>query len=262
MDFRSNTGLPIVHALTLSLLLLAAPSSAAEPGFHYPADIEAMSPEKCRGMAEVPGGEFLFGDVVAHASKLKLPGRKPGTASTGAFMIDKCETTRRQYAAWYNNYADPSLRLGLAKENWDKPMLNVTYRMAAAYCEFLGKRLPTEQEWEKAARGGTRTAYWWGDEWPGNDNSYEWNVERYVNRELNYNPVAGKKPNPYGLYDTLGNAREMTSGECDKGGSVRLHGGLASPGKCYRKSAHEKAGDLTWRCVRDIEPRDRPAAGR
>ena len=236
--------------------LLLAPAWAepprAQPRGYTPAEIEKLAPEKCRRMAEVPEGEFLFGDTYAASNNLPAP-RRPRKEKTGKFLIDKCETTGRQFMAWYTAYVDTKTRYGaLRGEEGDRPAVNKQYRLAAAYCKFMGKRLPTEQEWEKAARGGTESLFWWGDQWPGADNEYEWNLEKYVNR-VNYQPAGRKKPNPYGLYDTLGNAREMTSGDYDKGGSTKLTNSLASPGKSYPKSSGGAAGDLGWRCVKDIK---------
>jgi len=66
-------------------------------------------------------------------------------------------------------------------------------------------RLPNEAEWEYAARGGTETAYWWGDEIKAGmancaDNSSKWSAKTV--------PIGSFKPNPFGLYDTAGNVEE------------------------------------------------------
>jgi formylglycine-generating enzyme required for sulfatase activity len=96
-----------------------------------------------------------------------------------------------------------------------QPAINVSYEDANIYAQWLSKytgkhyRLPTEEEWEYAARGGTTTDYWWGNE-IGNNNANcngcgsKWDGKKPA-------PVGSFKPNPYGLYDTVGNVWEWTS---------------------------------------------------
>ena len=93
-----------------------------------------------------------------------------------------------------------------------RPVINVSWEDAVAYADWLsgqtGKRyrLPTEAEWEYAARAGSETAYWWGDEvGDGRANcdgcGSEWDDEKTA-------PVGSFQANPFGLYDTSGNVWE------------------------------------------------------
>ncbi len=100
-------------------------------------------------------------------------------------------------------------------EGWGRgirPVINVSFHDALAYCEWLSEqtgreyRLPSEAEWEYAARGGAATAYWWGDKL-GHDHTVcescgsRWDDDRTA-------PVGHFKPNPFGLHDMLGNTWE------------------------------------------------------
>jgi formylglycine-generating enzyme required for sulfatase activity len=91
-------------------------------------------------------------------------------------------------------------------------VINVSWKDAVAYAEWLSKqtgkryRLPTEAEWEFAARAGTTTSYWWGDEVVENRANCrgcgsQWGGEQTA-------PAGSFKPNPFGLYDTAGNVWE------------------------------------------------------
>lgn len=99
-------------------------------------------------------------------------------------------------------------------------MENVTWHEADVYCKKAGKRLPTEWEWEKAAKAETTTKYYWGD---APDNAYLWWSENSGDKT---HPVGEKKPNGYGLYDMAGNVWEWTASDYAGGGKYKvLRGG-------------------------------------
>lgn len=90
---------------------------------------------------------------------------------------------------------------------------------ARDYCEKVGKRLPTEWEWEKAAKGGTDTNFFWGDN-PIEAKEYghlcHFHKDKYgrcgTREKLTHFPIGSYLPNPYGLYDVVGGVREWTDG--------------------------------------------------
>ncbi|MEM1296643.1 MAG: formylglycine-generating enzyme family protein [Verrucomicrobiota bacterium] len=103
----------------------------------------------------------------------------------------------------------------------DHPVVNVTYEDAEAYAKWAGKRLPTETEWEKAARGGLdRKPFAWGEEmfpkgedvWMANIWQGDWpNANSEDDGYFTTSPVRKFPPNPYGLYDIAGNVWEIVA---------------------------------------------------
>jgi formylglycine-generating enzyme required for sulfatase activity len=118
-------------------------------------------------------------------------------------------------ADWRHPYGPRSSTSGLGNH----PVVHIAYRDALAYAEWAGKDLPTEAEWEFAARGGLDGAeFAWGDEFtPGNRHMANTWQGRFPHENLatdgyaRTSPVTAFQPNGYGIYDMIGNVWEWTS---------------------------------------------------
>ena len=102
------------------------------------------------------------------------------------------------------------MSFGMGKEGY--PAISMTHMAALYYCRWLSAktghfyRLATEAEWEYAARAGTTTKYFWGDD-PKQAAEYAWSMD---NADGKYQKMGKKKPNPWGLHDIIGNVAEWT----------------------------------------------------
>ena len=107
-----------------------------------------------------------------------------------------------------NRYFDGSFIVYSGYE--DRPVQEVSWCGAKAFCEWVGKRLPTEAEWENAARGGlVGKKYPWGDTEPDcSDSNFKYEDEFCVGDTM---PVGSYEPNEYGLYDMAGNEWEWVN---------------------------------------------------
>ena len=157
-------------------------------------------------MVLIPAGNFNMGDAT-YATPVHV-------VYLDAYYIDKYEVTFAQYDAFCSatSRTQPS-DSGFGRGS--RPVINVSWYDSQAYCQWAGKRLPTEAEWEKACRAGTDTAFYWGDD-PGYTliDNYSWN---YNNSPSGTQPVGGKLTNAYGLYDMSGNVWEWVADWYDSG---------------------------------------------
>src|SRR5262249_10236783 len=159
-------------------------------------------------MVYVPPGEFMMGsaendpDVYAWEKPHEQPQHR---VRLDAYYIDLHEVTNAEF----ERFAPSHVRSESSPCD-DCPVTKVSWFAAQAYCaaQQPSKRLPTEAEWERAAKGGHA-------EWkPQPYDDYVWSSKLTIKRAQ---PVAQKLPNPYGLYDMLGNVREWTADWYDPG---------------------------------------------
>ncbi len=169
--------------------------------------IAAKGSQGAAEMVALKGGCFKMGSAQG------MPAEQPvHEVCLSPFKMDKYEVTQAEFQS-VMGLDNPSHYSGS-----DLPVDSATWFEAEKYCKKLGKRLPTEAEWEYAARGGTTTHFYWGNTVKGNDANFcDKNCilnTRVVSVDDGYSGSAppGKfSPNPYGLHDMAGNLAEWTS---------------------------------------------------
>lgn len=161
-------------------------------------------------MVLIPAGEFTMGsDLGLTRPPLEAPEH---TVTLPSYYIDVYEVTYGEWIRFLTESAyepegtwRPSYNIG--KE--DYPVGNVTWEDAKAYCQAAGKRLPTEAEWEKAARGTEGLKYPWGEIW---ESKYANTDELAMRNSVEVGDMSGDK-SPFGVYDMMGNVQEWTVNE-------------------------------------------------
>lgn len=174
-----------------------------------------------KGMVKVPAGPFVMGtsqtDEDLDAISLGLPEpwfadeRPARTVTLPTFYIDRTEVTNRAYGAYIASHPEAA-----APDDWsrreippgreDHPVAYVTWHHADHFCRWLEKRLPTEAEWEKAARGPDGLAYPWGNDFDRRRaNVSKGPFDRGRTESVGSHPDGAS---PYGVLDMIGNVWE------------------------------------------------------
>jgi formylglycine-generating enzyme required for sulfatase activity len=182
-------------------------SVATEEGAAEGEEGPEETPAITGAMVEIPAGPFTLGNDNSDpnespAQQMDLP----------AFMIDTFEVTNADFADFVDATGFITYReQEESPQNWlaayvegkdNHPVVFVTFEDAQAYCEWAGKRLPTEFEWEKAARGPEGYLFPWGDE-------YDPSMLNGKDSGLRGTTAVGSYPaNGYGLFDVAGNVKE------------------------------------------------------
>jgi|WetSurMetagenome_2_1015567.scaffolds.fasta_scaffold273222_1 formylglycine-generating enzyme required for sulfatase activity len=271
-----------VFIILLSVMLALSACSKKEEVEGEKTGSEAAVPAVVPGeMALIPAGEFVLGSE--DKASISYPKQK---VNLPAYWIDKYEVTNMEFL-------DYSLKTGYvgegAKEGKDwrlfftpatpekakLPVVYISWNDANTYCKSAGKRLPTEEEWEKAARGADGGKYPWGNEW--------------ISGRANTSEAGRSKPVPvgeyedvsvYGVHDMLGNVREWTGSwfvnykgtlkkDPHSGNQWRVLRGLsysskAKLGDLSIRSAYapEALYDFGFRCAKDATPEDAAKAAK
>lgn len=235
-----SLGIPLIFIMWRATVQNTTPTS---PRASVPAD-----------MVLIPGGEFRMGSSDSKADTNEKPVR---TVYVDAFYMDRYEVTNAQFKAfvdanpqWGKDSIPSAYHDGDYLNHWtgnrypngksNHPVVYVSWYSAMAYAWWKGKRLPTEAEWEKAARGGLfRQRYPWGN---GIDSTRA-NFGRNVGKTT---PVGSYTANSYGLYDMAGNVWEWCIDGYDADFYVRSPrrnpvSGAQSPAQIVNRFAHVKS---------------------
>jgi formylglycine-generating enzyme required for sulfatase activity len=213
-------------------------------------------------MVEIPAGTFAMGSADSEADRDEQPVAR---VFVDTFWIDKVEVTNRRYHRCVEAGqctvpvgGDPA-----EQARAEQPVTILSWRQAEAYCRWAGKRLPTEAEWEKAARGPDGRRYPWGDAF-----DHERANAGYT---LGLGPV-GRHPagaSPYGVLDMAGSVWEWTSSlyrpypydasdgrEDPEARGARVNrGGSWYYAAWYVRTTYRATADQGYRRVRDLGAR-------
>ena len=208
--------LPLV---LLCCLYIGARAQDPEP----PASTETESDEAPSGkdrseMVYIPAGSFIMGSDDENAQTASRPAHR---VNLKGFWIDRYEVTNAQYAECVavrycteprdlSSASRPDYFTNEAYAGY--PVIHVDWNQAKAYCSWAGKRLPTEAEWEKAARGSGSNLYPWGNTVP---DVLPMQVNQFGAGDTVPVDSFPEGASPYGAYNMAGNVWEWTADQYD-----------------------------------------------
>jgi formylglycine-generating enzyme required for sulfatase activity len=227
----SQTGLPAGN-YTITISTTAAQSSAVQSTTSkrkvtLPPNAEDQDfklPPPSGEMVYIPYGEFQMGCILEHNGDFACPENELPLHRVilDAYLIDKYEVTNAQYALCWKDgactgpdfFSSYSRLIYFTLPEYDNyPVVYVNWDQATTYCAWAGKRLPSEAEWEKAARGTSLHAYPWGDEPP--DCTRANGADRVTNTYcVGETDAVGNYPDgasQYGVMDMSGNVWEWVN---------------------------------------------------
>ena len=212
--------------IRLLFALLVTINGLSGAGFHAAAAEQATAPQEITGkdgapLVLIPAGSYPMGVPVGDrdGGRDEYPRH---VIDIAAFYIDKYEVTNGRYLEFVKatdhrvpqNPKNPTRNLwegvSIPESLADRPVVNVDWADASAYCTWAGRRLPTEAEWEKAAKGNHDWRFPWGNVEPTNKHlnfNQKWIGERTLMPVGSYE--SGKSP--YGVYDMAGNVWEWVN---------------------------------------------------
>ena len=233
IDYICKKTYSTLKKIIISLLFFACVAFRSEDFKPYTEHIPGL--QHGLDMQPIPAGEFTMGSPASE--KDRKPDEGPQhKVIIDAFWMAKYETSWEMYEAYFNkelevkdekNTAEVATRVGTVARPTQPyvemsfgqgkesgfPVCNVTQFAARSFCKWLYAktgyfyRLPTEAEWEYAARAGSKTTFYFGDD-ASKMKEYAWYFE---NSDGAYKKSGQLKPNDWGLYDMYGNVAEWTS---------------------------------------------------
>ncbi len=224
------------------------PDNDAPVGVEMPSGLFSDC-EQCPTMVSIPAGSFMMGSPDDEAGRTGNEGPLH-EVTLRAFAIGKTEVTTDQWQACVNDGGCSYTPSDRGFGGGGMPVLDVSWQDANTYADWLSRksgrryRLPSEAEWEYAARGGTSTPYWWGT-----------SFDPLIAPTSAPVQADSLPANPFGVKGMLGNAREWVQ-DC------YINSYLTAP----TNGAPQKAGDCTRRVLRGgawgRDPDDHRAANR
>lgn len=242
--------------------------------------------EKYPDMVFVPAGEFTMGENKRYDWTFMLAYNiydgPEHAVYLDAFYMDKYEVTNEQYKKFVEEtgYRRPSCWNDARFNQPNQPVVGIGWDDAVAYAKWDGKRLPTEAEWEKAARGTDKRLWPWGNKFDKKKcNVWESEVTRMWESRTNATTIVGKYEDgksPYGCYDMSGNVWEWCADYYDqnyytvaplrnpkgpelglqrviRGGSFLYFGHYARCSARYRVPTYTQSPQIGFRCAKSAE---------